>query len=252
MYDRLNGSTTMIISSPGTTILGTPICPKYLIANVYLPPAFVAHHSDLHQPILDIVQKFIETIGVGTVYSWQQWVCSNLGYPLTQVGNPCQNAIFTAILHPACNSSHYTFLSQPSRIKDDPSDDPAQVSSPAHLNGADLHQGQPDTTKTIIVELVEANSNLQEQVNTLEQTTANLEEQVSVFTWHHSFEQRQDEEQIVALKAQVQGFFTYQGRGRNEVGHHPHAATTPLNALPIMPGEWDVIEWTSRLYEVAE
>ena len=100
-----------------------------------------------------------------------------------QVGNPCQNAIFTAILCPACNSSHYTFLSQPSQIKDDPSDDPAQVSSPAHLNGADLHQqGQPDTTETIIVELVEANSNLQEQVNTLEQTTANLEEQVSVIT----------------------------------------------------------------------
>ena len=72
MYDRLTSGTTMIISSSGTTVPGSPIHPEYLKASVYLPPAFVAHHPDLHTHIIDIVQQYIETVGVRTVSMWTQ------------------------------------------------------------------------------------------------------------------------------------------------------------------------------------
>jgi hypothetical protein len=72
MYDRLTGSTTIIISSGGTTIPGSPARPEYLKASVYLPLAFLTHHPDLHPHIIDIIQHYIETVGVRTVTMWTQ------------------------------------------------------------------------------------------------------------------------------------------------------------------------------------
>jgi hypothetical protein len=72
MYDRLNGSTSMIISSGGTTVPGSPTRPEFLKASVYLPPSFIAHHADLHNHIMDIIQHYIETVGVRTVTMWSQ------------------------------------------------------------------------------------------------------------------------------------------------------------------------------------
>ena len=89
MYDRLNGSTMMIISSAGTTVPGSPTRPEFLKASVYLPPSFVAHHPDLHSHIMDIVQHYIETVGVRTVTLWSQRARRDLHYSLNQPGNPC-------------------------------------------------------------------------------------------------------------------------------------------------------------------
>ena len=121
MYDRLTGSTTMIISSSGTTVPGSPIRPEYLKASVYLPPAFVAHHPDLHSNIIEIVQQYIETVGVHTVTMWTQRARHDLNYSLTQKGNPHRNANFNAIPNPERNSAHYTFLGQPYKIIQHPS-----------------------------------------------------------------------------------------------------------------------------------
>jgi len=81
---------------------------------------------------------------------------------------------------PEYNFAHYTFLGQPSRIEEDISDHPVQVSNPAHSDSSDHYQEEPDTTRMIIIELQQENSNLQEQVRILHQTIANLKEQVRV------------------------------------------------------------------------
>ena len=88
MYDQLTGSTTMIISSGGTTVPGSPVQPEYLKASIYLPPAFITHNPDLHRSIIDIVQRYIEMVGVRTVTMWSQRARRDLHYSLTQVGNP--------------------------------------------------------------------------------------------------------------------------------------------------------------------
>ena len=116
MYDRLTGSTTMIVSSSGTTVPGAPTRPEYLKASVYLPPAFITHHPDLHHHIIDIVQHFIETVGVRTVTMWTERARRDLHYSLTQPGNPHRNESVNEIPKPDYNSSQYTFLGQPYRI----------------------------------------------------------------------------------------------------------------------------------------
>jgi len=206
MYDRLNGSTTMIMSSAGTTVPGAPVRPEYLKASVYLPPTFVAHHPDLHRPILGIVQMFIETVGVRTVNMWAQRAHRDLGYALTQPGNPRRNPVFNAIPSPQHNSAHYTFLGQPSPVEEDVSDHPVQVPNPAHSDGSDHYQEEPDSTGMIIIELQQENSDLQEQVRILRQTIANLEEQVRVTNLRNSsqyIQWQRDQDRIADLEAQV-------------------------------------------------
>jgi len=201
MYDRLNGSTTMIMSSAGTTVPRAPVRPEYLKA-----PTFIAHHPDLHRPILGIVQMFIETVGVRTVNMWAQWACCDLGYTLTQPGNPHQNPVFNAMPSPQYNTAHYTFLGQPSWIEEDISDHPVQVSNPAHSDGSDHYREELDTTRMIIVELQQENSDLQEQVHILHQTIANLEEQVRVTNLRNSsqyIQWQRDQDWIMDLEAQV-------------------------------------------------
>ena len=142
MYDQLTGGTTMIISSSGTTVPGSPIRPDYLKASVYLPPAFVAHHPDLHSNIIDIIQQFLETVGVRTVTMWAERARHDLKYSLTQRGNPQPNPCFYSISNPDPTSAHYTFLGQPYRFIQDSSTtvrDPSPVTSVASYDfGEDL------------------------------------------------------------------------------------------------------------------
>jgi len=128
-----------------------------------------------------------------------------LGYLLTQTGNPCQNLLFNAIPSPEYNSAHYTFLGQPSQIKEDLSDDPIQVSNPVHSDSSDHHH-ELDTTRMIIVELQQENSSLQEQVHILHKTISNFEEQVRVTNLCNSslsIQWQMDQDQIVDLDVQV-------------------------------------------------
>jgi hypothetical protein len=70
MYDWLTGSTTMVISSGETNVPGSPVRPEYLKASIYFPPAFITHHPNLYHSIINIVQHYIETVGVRTVTIW--------------------------------------------------------------------------------------------------------------------------------------------------------------------------------------
>ena len=180
MYDRLAGSTTMIISSSGTTVPGSPIRPEYLKASVYLPPAFVAHHPDLHSHIIDIVQQYIETVGVRTVDMWTQRARHDLNYTLTQRGNPRQNADFKAIPTPDDNSAHYSFLGQPNRFVQDPSS--TSVRDPSQDGSVDSYDfgEDPDSLTLLNVDLQLENRELQDQINILQHKIADLERQVNL------------------------------------------------------------------------
>ncbi|KAF8954279.1 hypothetical protein BDZ97DRAFT_1928514 [Flammula alnicola] len=243
MYDRLAGSTTMIISSGGTTIPGSPIRPEYLKASVYLPPAFVTHQLDLHRPILDIVQQFIETVGVRTVNMWTQRARRDLGYSLTQMGNPQQNALFNAIPSPEYNSAHYMFLGQPYRFREDPSYVPVQALSPEHSDGSYDYGEDPDPTTLAILDLQEQNSDLQEQVRVLQQHISDPEEQVSVSDLRNSslaLQCQRGRDRIAFLEAQVQGVPTDRNRttpSQNEAAHHARATpqSTPLRYAQVTP-----------------
>ena len=209
MYDRLNGSTTMIISSSGTTVPGSPTRPEYLKASVYLPPAFIAHHPDLHHPVMDIVQQYIETVGVRTVTMWTQRAHRDLHYSLNQPGNPHPNAHFNAIPNPEHNSAHYTFLGQPYRITDDPSAAHVQAPSPVSSNVSYEFGEDPDASMLAIINLQQLNMELQDQINTMQQQIDDLEERARVADLHNtslSSSCERAHEQIMFLEGQLQRF----------------------------------------------
>lgn len=174
MYDRLTGGTTMIISSSGTTVPGSPIRPDYLKASVYLPPAFVAHHPDLHSNIIDIVQQFLETVGVRTVTMWAERARHDLKYSLTQRGNPQPNPCFYSIPNPDPTSAHYTFLGQPYRFIQDSSTtvrDPSPVTSVASYDFGE----DPDPLTLLNLDLQQENGELRDQIKALQQKITDLE-----------------------------------------------------------------------------
>jgi hypothetical protein len=208
MYDRLTGSTTMIISSGGTTVPGSPSRPEYLKASVYLPPAFVTHNPDLHRPIIDIIQHYIETIGVKTVTLWTQRARRDLGYSLTQVGNPQQNPHFNAIPSPDYNSAHYTFLGQPYRMTQDPSASSVQAPSPTSSTDSYAYAfgEDPDASALAIIDLQQENSELHEQIHILQQKISDLEEEVKVTNLRHSSLTTRTHDRIVYLEGQIQRY----------------------------------------------
>ena len=189
MYDRLNGSTTMIISSGWTTMPSSLTCPKYLKASIYLPPAFVTHYPDLHNVIMDIVQQYIETIGIRTVNMWAQRAHRNLHYTLNQPGNLHPNPILNVIPNPEPHLAHYTFLGQPYRITVDPSAICVQVPSPVGLNDSYDFWEEPDASMLAIIDLQQVSMDLQDQIKTMQEDINNLEEwaRVEVFTLPHVF-----------------------------------------------------------------
>lgn len=242
MYDRLTGGTTMIISSSGTTVPGSPTRPEYLKASVYLPPAFIAHHCDLHRHIIDIVQHFIETVGVRTVCMWTQRARRDLNYSLTQVGNPRQNALVNEIPSPEYNSAQYTFLGQPYRITDDPSDIPP-VRTPSPLASADSYDfgEEPDVNTLTIIDLQQHNSELQDQIRGLEQQIRDLELQVNDTNQHivsvTALLQRAHE-RIVFLEGQGQKIAVDRSTSTTPVQNklvHSTPRLTPLKYQPSTP-----------------
>ena len=199
----------MIISSSGTTVPGSPIRPEYLKANVYLPPAFVAHHPDLHNHIIDIVQQYIETIGVRTVTMWTQRARHDLKYSLTQRGNPHQNAVFNAIPNPEPNSAHYTFLGQPFRIIQDPSTTSVQPPSPDSSVASYDFGEDPDPITLLNIDLQEKNLELQDRIDGLQQVITDLEQQVDFSNVRNSSlsaSLQRAKDQIVSLEGRVQRF----------------------------------------------
>ncbi|KAJ6463584.1 hypothetical protein DFH09DRAFT_1347255 [Mycena vulgaris] len=126
MLDRTFGSTTMIMHSVGTAVPGTPALPEYLRCSVYLPPAFIRRHPEAHQPIADIVQSYIQSVGVPTVVKWVADARAR-GWYLTQTGpRPHPNQLSTLVIPPPENTSsaHYIFRGRPAGIASPAASDP--------------------------------------------------------------------------------------------------------------------------------
>jgi hypothetical protein len=209
MYDRLIGSTTIsIISSGGTTVPGSPARPEFLKASVYLPPAFVTHNPDLHRPIIDIIQQYIETVGVRTVTMWTQRARQDLGYSLTQVGNPQPNLNVDTFPSPDYNSAHYTFLGQPYRITEDPM--ASSVQAPSQASSSDSYAfafgEDPDASTLAFIDLQEENHELREQIHNLRQQICDLDEEVKVTSLRNSSLTTRTHDRIVYLEGQIQRY----------------------------------------------
>lgn len=239
MYDRLTGSTTMIISSSGTTVPGSPIRPEYLKASVYLPPAFVAHHPDLHSNIIEIVQQYIETVGVRTVTMWTQRARHDLNYSLTQKGNPHRNANFNAIPNPERNSAHYTFLGQPYKIIQHPSTTSVRAPSPDTSVASYDFGEDPDPITLLNIDLQQENVELRDQINILQHKITDLEQQVNftiVQNSSMSADCKRAQDQIALLEGQVLRYIRettpVSTPDRNVVAH---VTTAPLRSGQMTP-----------------
>lgn len=60
----------MIIHVEGANIPGAPLLPECVKADVYLPPAIIDEHPEMHPAIAQIVQTFIEVVGIPTIQCW--------------------------------------------------------------------------------------------------------------------------------------------------------------------------------------
>jgi hypothetical protein len=223
MYDRLTGSTTMVISSGGTTVPGSPTRPEFLKAKVYLPPAFVTHHPDLHRHLIDIIQHYIETVGVRTVTMWTQKARRDLGYTFTQVGIPRQNPTVNTFPSPDSNSAHYTFLGQPYRITEDPSASP--VRPPSQASSADSYAyafgEDPDESTLAIIDLQQEKIELREQIFHLQQRISALEEESKVTNL-------QTHDRIAFLEGKIQRYAENTSAPVRNVTTKPAKSKVPL------------------------
>lgn len=110
----------MVMHIDGTTIPNTPAAPEYLRVSAYLPPSFIASQPASHGSIAQIVQMFVESVGVPTVNQWR--LNANLrGWPLTQQGpganpNPPSPTLIPAPRDP--DSAHYKFMGRPVGVLD--------------------------------------------------------------------------------------------------------------------------------------
>jgi DNA-binding transcriptional MerR regulator len=242
MYDRLTGSTTMVIVSGGTTVPGTPARPEYLKASVYLPPAFVSHNPDLHRDLIDIIQHYIETVGVRTVKMWAQKARKDLGYSLTQVGKPLQNQDVNGIPSPDYHSAHYTFLGQPYRKTADPST--SSFPPPSPTNSTDSYAfafgDDPDDSAFEIIDLQQANSELREQVHNLQQRIRDLEEEVKITQLRNTSLTARTQDRIAYLEGKIQKYAettlaSTPVRNVNMRPTYPKTPPTPLKYGSVSP-----------------
>jgi hypothetical protein len=233
MYDRLTGSTTIVISSGGTMVPGSPVRPEYLKANVYLPPAFVSHHPDLHRHLINIIQHYIETVGVRTVTMWIKRARRDLGYSLTQVGNPQQNPDVDAIPSPDYNSAHYTFFGQPYRITEDPS--ASSIRPPSPTNSTDSYAfafgEDPDASTLAIIDLQQENNELHEKNHILQQKITDLEEEVKVANLRNSSLTTRTRDRIEYLEGQIQRYAETTSTPVRNVTMQPAKSDTPRTPL---------------------
>lgn len=72
LWDRAFGGATMIIHIEGATAPNTPSAPEYIKAFVYLPPSIVSEIPSAQTPTADMVQSFIENVGVHTQAQWER------------------------------------------------------------------------------------------------------------------------------------------------------------------------------------
>jgi hypothetical protein len=105
----------MVLHVDGTTPPQAPALPEYLKAHVYLPPNLLTEFNDSHKTIANIVQSFIETLGVPTVLRWRR-AATNNNWSLTQPGGrPVPSASNLPLIPDPVtpSSSYYVFPGRP-------------------------------------------------------------------------------------------------------------------------------------------
>jgi hypothetical protein len=166
---------------------------------------------------------------------WTQRARRDLGYSLTQIGNPQQNPHINAIPSPGYNSAHYMFLGQPYKIIEDPSTSSVQVLSQASSTHSysDAFGEDPDDVMLNIIDLQKENNNLREQIHTLQQHIRDLEEEVNVSNLRKSSLATRTHDRIVYLEGQVQKFITDNTMSTpvRNVASKPSPSKTPLSPL---------------------
>lgn len=169
----------MVLHVNGTTPPGSVVAPKYLKAQVYLPPPLVDHHPELRPTIMCIVQQFIESIGVVTVRNWTSHAKTQLGYSLNQPGVCFPNGCIYDVPQPENGTSRYVFLGQPTgAFSTSTSTSPSPASLPASTAYSD-----DETVDPVILELLAAqdqNALLNAQILEQQSEIKNLEAQLEM------------------------------------------------------------------------
>lgn len=175
----------MILHCTGTTVPGAPLRPEFLKAHVYLPPAFVDHNPQLREPIMGLVQLFIETIALKTARDWPRRAQVSFGYRLTQPGYAQANQPMTSFPEPELNSSYYKFLGQPTTIPTAGAASPSSIPSSSYSydssNDFSVEADEILNLQEIIHTLQEENSSLTDEVATLRSSVTILESQLRIF-----------------------------------------------------------------------
>ncbi|KAJ7166462.1 hypothetical protein C8R43DRAFT_1122031 [Mycena crocata] len=189
ILDRVAGSTTMLLHMQGTTRPGTPVLPEFLHATVYLPPSFLRRHPDTHLPIAQIVQAFIETVGVPTVNAWAADAKAR-NWTLTQSGpRRYANDVPADVLIPAprdVSTAQYTFYGCPlGSLRYDP------VASPPHITPPTAPSASPTPTRygsedpeeytadaLALMSAVEHIAELEDEINPLRDQNGHMTQQV--------------------------------------------------------------------------
>ena len=115
LWDCAFGSSTLIVHVEGSTTPGAPALPECIKADVYLPPAFIDEHPEAHSAIAQIVQTFIEAVGVPTVQCWTR-AGKKRGWSLSQPGHVYrtpESIPHALVPSPLPGTSHYQFTGRP-------------------------------------------------------------------------------------------------------------------------------------------
>jgi hypothetical protein len=174
MWDRAYGGSTMVLHVDGTTVPGTPVLPEYLKADVYLPPHLIEELPERHHAIGDIVQIFIENVGIPTVSRWAA-AARNLGWSLTQTGRvpiPAQHHPHTIPQPAITGSAHYIFHGRPYNSFQVP----VSVSAAAITLPSSHYSDEPDSEMMLIA--TEKISELEAQLEQSSQMEQELKLQI--------------------------------------------------------------------------
>ncbi|KAL7284498.1 hypothetical protein ACG7TL_001789 [Trametes sanguinea] len=86
MLDRVTGSSTFIASNEPTVIPGQSLDLENVRVHVYVPPHVFAESTRVERALGEIVQKYVEALGLPSVRRWHR-AFANAGYRLPPVAN---------------------------------------------------------------------------------------------------------------------------------------------------------------------
>lgn len=225
MLDRSSASTTMVLHIDGTTVPGAPLRPEYLKAHVYLPPSFLQENPESEVAVADMVQQFIEYVGVPTATSWTRRACAR-NWPFTQRSTVVAPSPpdMPLIPDPIPRSSHYIFRGRRASgvIVPDPSAEPS-ASQDSQVSVYDIDEIELDSTASALLSAVEHNSYLETEIKELTATASQFEEQRDMMAdVINDYEKREraHSDQAIAAQARIDSLEAEVYRLRYELAGH--------------------------------